>query len=105
MPSLLQIASTLQCFNNLKTQRLKNQILASQKRNISKHLYQRINYIIFVRINGLNKRIGELFDKRFSQRLAKNEVLSTIIEGAIKKAKQSKQLKLFAEKQSIIISF
>jgi len=39
-----------------------------------------------------------LFDKIFSQRLAKNEVLSTITEEAIKEAKQSKQLKLFAEK-------
>jgi len=56
-------------------------------------------------MNGLNKRGGELFDKRFSQRLAKNEVLSTITEGAIREAKQSKQLQLFAEKLSIEISF
>jgi len=46
-----------------------------------------------------------LFDKRFSQRLAKDGVLSTITEGAIKEAKQSKQLKLLAEKQSVEISF
>jgi len=52
-----------------------------------------------VRINGLNKRgRSELFDKRFSQRLAKNEVLSTITERAIREIKQSKQLKLFAKK-------
>jgi len=46
-----------------------------------------------------------LFVKRFSQRLAKNEDLSTITERAIGEAKQSKQLKLFAEKQSVEISF
>jgi len=46
-----------------------------------------------------------LFEKRFSQGLAKNEVLSTITEGAIREAKQSKQLKLFAEKQSVEILF
>jgi len=40
---------------------------------------------------------GELFDKRFTQRLDKNEVLSTITEEEIKEAKQSKQLKLFAK--------
>jgi len=57
-----------------------------------------------VRINGLNKR-GELFDKIFSQRLAKNEDLSTITEREIREAKQSKQLKLFTEKQSVEISF
>jgi len=48
---------------------------------------------------------GELFDKRFSQTLAKNEVLSTVGEGVIREAKQSKQLKLFAEKQSVEITF
>jgi len=37
--------------------------------------------------------------------LAKNEDLSTITERAIREAKQSKQLKLFAEKQSVEISF
>jgi len=46
-----------------------------------------------------------LFDKRFSQRLAKNEDLSTIIEREIREAKKSKQLKLYAEKQSVEISF
>jgi len=46
-----------------------------------------------------------LFDKRFLQKLAKNEVLSKIIEGAIREAKQSKQLNMFAEKQSVEISF
>jgi len=46
-----------------------------------------------------------LFDKRFSQRLAKNEVLSTITEREIREAKQLKQLKLFAEKQSVEMSF
>jgi len=39
------------------------------------------------------------------KRLAKNEDLSTITEGAIREAKQSKQLKLFGEKQSIEILF
>jgi len=59
-----------------------------------------------VRINGLNKRGGgELFDKTFLQRLPKNEVLSTITERAIREAKQLNQLKLFAEKQSVVISF
>jgi len=48
---------------------------------------------------------GELFDKRFSQRVAKNEDLSTIIERAIREAKKSKLLKLFAEKQSVEIWF
>lgn len=48
---------------------------------------------------------SELFDKRFLQRLNKNEILSIITEGAIKETKQSKQLKLFAEKQSVEISF
>jgi len=43
--------------------------------------------------------------KIFSQRLAKNEDLSTTTEGAIREAKQLKQLKLFAEKQSVEISF
>jgi len=42
-----------------------------------------------------------LFDKRFSQRLDRNEFLSTIEEEAIKEAKQSKQLKLFAENESV----
>jgi len=46
-----------------------------------------------------------LFDKRFSQRLAKNKDLSTITERAIRDAKKSKQLKLFAEKQPVEISF
>jgi len=46
-----------------------------------------------------------LFDKRFSQRLVKNEDLSTITERAIREAKQSKQLKLFAKKQSVEITF
>jgi len=55
-------------------------------------------YHIPVRINGQNKRGGELFDKRFSQRLTKNEDLSKITERAIREAKQSEQLKLFAEK-------
>jgi len=40
-----------------------------------------------VRINGLNKGEGELFDKIFSQRLAKNEDLLTITERAIREAK------------------
>jgi len=48
---------------------------------------------------------GELFVKIFSQRLAKNKDLSTIIEKAIREAKKSKQLKLFAEKQLVEISF
>jgi len=46
-----------------------------------------------------------LFDKRFSQRLAKNEVLSTITKREIMEVKQSKQLRLFEEKQSVEISF
>jgi len=46
-----------------------------------------------------------LFDKIFSQRLDKNEVLSTIPERVIKEAKQTKQLKLFAEKQLVETSF
>ena len=46
-----------------------------------------------------------MFDKRFSQRLVKNEDLSTITERAIREAKQSKQLKLFAKKQSVEITF
>jgi len=58
-----------------------------------------------VRINDLNKRGGELFDKRFSQRLDKNEVLSTITKEVIKEAKQSKPNKLFAEKQSVETTF
>jgi len=45
------------------------------------------------------------FEKIFSQRLAKNEDLSTITERTIKEVKQSKQLKLFAEKQSVEILF
>jgi len=44
----------------------------------------------------------ELFDKIFSH---KNEVLSTITERVIKEAKQSKQLKLFVEKQFVEILF
>jgi len=52
-------------------------------------------------INDLNKRGGELFDKRFSQRLDKNEALSTITEEAIKEAKQLKPMKMFAENQSV----
>jgi len=43
-----------------------------------------------VRINGLNKRGGELFDKIFSQRLNKNEALSTITEEVIKEANQTR---------------
>jgi len=46
-----------------------------------------------------------LFDKIFSQRLAKNEDLSTITEKAIREAKKSKLLKLFVEKKSVEISF
>jgi len=46
-----------------------------------------------------------LFDKRFLQRLDRNEVLSTITEEAIKEVKQSKQAKLFAENQSVETSF
>jgi len=46
-----------------------------------------------------------LFEKIFSQRLAKNEDLSTITKREIKEAKKSKLLKLFAEKQSVEISF
>jgi len=42
-----------------------------------------------------------LFDKRFLQRLNKNEVLSTITKEAVKEAKQSKQMKQFAENQSV----
>jgi len=64
-----------------------------------------VGKIEIVRINGIKKRGGELFVKIFSQRLAKNEVLSTITERAIREAKQSKQLKLFAEKQSVEIRF
>ena len=55
-------------------------------------------------VNGLNKRRGEFFDKKFSQRLDKNVVLSTITKEA-KESKQSKQMKLFAENQSIETSF
>jgi len=50
-------------------------------------------------------RRGELFEKRFLQRLAKNEDLSTITERAIREAKKSKLLKLFVEKQTVEISF
>jgi len=46
-----------------------------------------------------------LFDKIFSQRLDRNEVLTTITEEAIKETKQSKQLKLFAENQPVETSF
>jgi len=58
-----------------------------------------------VGINGLNKSVVELFNKRFSQRLDKNEALSTITEQAIKEAKQLKPMKLFAENQSVETSF
>jgi len=46
----------------------------------------------FVRI-----KTQSVLTKDFRKKLAKNEVLSTIIEGAIREAKQSKQLKRFAE--------
>jgi len=46
-----------------------------------------------------------LFVKIFLQRLTKNEDLSTITERAIREAKQSKQLKLFVEKQLVQILF
>jgi len=52
----------------------------------------------FVRI-----KTQSVLTKDFRKKLAKNEVLSTIIEGAIREAKQSKQLKRFAEKQSVEI--
>jgi len=42
-----------------------------------------------VRINGLNKKGGELFVKRFLKRLDKNEVLTTITEEVIKEANQT----------------
>ena len=62
-----------------------------------------IDYVIS---NGLNKRRGgELFDKRFLQRLAKNKDLSTITERAIREAQKSKQLKLFGEKEFVEILF
>jgi len=43
--------------------------------------------VIYVEINGLNKR-GELFIKRFSQRLNKNEGLLTTTEETIKEINQ-----------------
>jgi len=62
-----------------------------------------IDYVIS---NGLNKRRGgELFVKRFLQRLAKNKDLSTITERAIREAQKSKQLKLFGEKEFVEILF
>jgi len=42
-----------------------------------------------------------LFNKIFSQRWDKNEVLSKITEEEIKEVKQSKKMKLFAENQLV----
>jgi len=57
--------------------------------NLIEFVVKPIQSVIYVRINGLNKRGDEVFVKRFLKRLDKNEVLTTITEEVIKEANQT----------------